>query len=456
MCISLSISAAGVASMVWSSANLAPFSHPRWSIMLRFVLLLISSVLYFSPLWAKNTPKSSSPRFRNRGLIALMVIWFVVCYAGARKFMHVPHMADPRIHPIDSLIKAASLQHDAWLKQASASKTLEEAVTEYRKRYKRHPPPGFDEWYRYATERSSLVIDDFDNLMDDLRPFWAIQPAEIRKRTKDAFVDPWNEVAQLTIRSGKAEIGPDVKPTHRWMLDGVIAMMKNYVEKIPDMDLGFNINDEPRIAIPYADFQDLLKRSAPTQPLKVAVVNEFSKDRSAGWIYSDPGDPNNLPPAIKPFEDRSFTNTFHTYGSIACPPSSPARRSHAWDTRTLCSSCLAPHSDPSGLFLTNWTLSASPCHQPDLAHLHGFYLSPAAFKPSKVLYPVFSQSKADGYADIRYPSPWNYMDKAVYAPSDNASDPAYDPPFAQKKETLFWRGATSEGLSRYGEWRGMA
>ncbi|KAI4238193.1 MAG: hypothetical protein LQ352_007891, partial [Teloschistes flavicans] len=365
-------------------------------------------------------------------------------------------MGDPRIHPIDSLINAASLQHDAWLKQASASKTLGDAVTEYKKRYKRYPPPGFDDWYRYATERSSLVIDDFDNLMDDLRPFWAIPPAEIRKRTRDAFVDPWNEVAQLTIRSGKAEIGPDVKPTHRWMLDGVIAMMKNYVEKIPDMDLGFNINDEPRIAISYTDFQHLLKESAPTEPLKAMVVNEFSKDRSAGWTYSDPGDPNNLPPSIKPFEDRSFTNTYHTYGSIACPPTSSARRSHAWDTRTLCTTCLAPHSDPSGLFLANWTLSASPCHQPDLAHLHGFYLSPAAFKPSKVLYPVFSQSKADGYADIRYPSPWNYMDKAVYAPSDNASDPTYDPPFAEKKKTLFWRGATSEGLSRYGEWRGMA
>ncbi|KAI4128827.1 MAG: hypothetical protein LQ338_002527 [Usnochroma carphineum] len=354
------------------------------------------------------------------------------------------------MHPIDGLLSAASVQHEAWLKQASASRTLSECAAEYRRRYNRNPPPGFDAWYRYATERSSIVIDDFDNLMDDLQLFWAVKPAEIRKRTYEAFGD-WNEVAKLSIRSGKAEIGPDVRPTHRWMLDGVITMMGNYIDKIPDMDLGFNINDEPRIAIPYDDLQVLHKASASAEPSKGVILNEFSKDRASSWNYSASSDINNPTP---PFTDESFLPSFHTYGSISCPPSSPARRSHLWDTRTLCTTCFAPHS--TSIFLSNWTLSASPCHQPDLAHLHGFYLSPAAFKPSRTLYPVFSQSKANGYADIRYPSPWNYIDKAVYAPSPNASHPHYDAPFAEKQETLFWRGATSEGLSRFGEWKGMA
>ncbi|KAI4181855.1 MAG: hypothetical protein L6R41_006366 [Letrouitia leprolyta] len=319
----------------------------------------------------------------------------------------------------------------------------------YRRRYKRAPPPGFDAWYRYAVERSSVIIDDFDNLMDDLQLFWALSPAEIRKRTHEACGD-WSEVALLTIRSGKAEIGPDVKPTHRWMLDGVIAMMSNYVDKIPDMDLGFNINDEPRIATPYKDLQILRRSSTITEPLKGPFINEFSHERAQGWNIST-DDPNYN---SNPFTDQSFLNSFHTYSSISCPPSSPARRSHHWDTRTLCTTCAAPHS--KGIFLSNWTLSASPCHQPDLAHLHGFYLSPAAFKPSHTLYPIFSQSKASGYADIRYPSPWNYIDKAVYAPSSNASSPFYDPPWAEKKNIMFWRGATSEGLSRFGEWKGMA
>ncbi|KAL8852848.1 MAG: hypothetical protein Q9221_002224 [Calogaya cf. arnoldii] len=280
--------------------------------------------------------------------------------------------------------------------------------------------------------------------MDDLQLFWAIKPSEIRRRTREAVSGPWNEVAEIRIRSGKAEIGPDVIPTHRWMLDGVIAMMKNYVDKIPDMDLGFNINDEPRIAISYHDLQDLLTDSTPTEPPKSNPINKTSNHRAAGWNISDASSSN------KPFIDYSFLPTFHSHGTISCHPSSFARRSHLWDTLPFCTSCSAPHS--TGLFLSNWTLSASPCHQPDLAHLHGFYLSPAAFKPSKTLYPVFSQSKAAGYADIRYPSPWNYIDKAIYRPTSEFPDP----PFADKESTLFWRGATSEGLSRFGEWKGMA
>ena len=347
-------------------------------------------------------------------------------------------------HPIDSLLSAASAQHDIWLQQASTSNSLSETVEEYKRRYKRNPPPGFGGWHRYTKERFSVVNDDFDNLMDDLQMFWAVKPSEIRRRTREALSDPWNEVAEIRIRSGKAEIGPNVKPTHRWMLDGVIAMMKDYIDKIPDMDLGFNINDEPRVAISYNDLQELHADSVPSEPPRSNPSNETSKDRAAGWNISEPSPPD------KPFIDYSFLPTFHSHGSISCHPSSFARRSHLWDTYPLCTDCFASHS--KGLFLSNWTLSASPCHQPDLAHLHGFYLSPAAFKPSKVLYPVFSQSKAAGYADIRYPSPWNYIDKAAYRPDNEHPDP----PFAKKQSTLFWRGATSEGLSRYGEWKGMA
>ncbi|KAL8732628.1 MAG: hypothetical protein Q9166_002603 [cf. Caloplaca sp. 2 TL-2023] len=408
------------------------------------VVLTISLILCIQAQSSKNRSNSPGPRMRFHGRAPFAAICLIVLIFWSWSFLRLPRHEDTRIHPIESLLSAASTQHNAWLQQASASKTLGGAVDEYKRRYERNPPPGFDAWYRYATERSSVVIDDFDNLMDDLQLFWAIKPAEIRRRNREALSDPWNEVAEIKIRAGKAEIGPDIKPTHRWMLDGVIKMMSSYIDKVPDMDLGFNINDEPRIAISYDDLQPLLKDSASIKPSKAAPLNEFSKDRSAGWNFSDTSSSD------KPFTDYSFYPTFHTHGSISCPSFSPARRSNLWDSLPLCTSCFSPHS--TSLFLSNWTLSASPCHQPDLAHLHGFYLSPAAFKPSKALYPIFSQSKAEGYADIRYPSPWNYIDKAVYAPSDTFPDP----PFAEKQDTLFWRGATSEGLSRFGEWKGMA
>lgn len=50
-----------------------------------------------------------------------------------------------------------------------------------------------------------------------------------------------------------------------------------------------------------------------------------------------------------------------------------------------------------------------------------------------------------------YPSAWNYVDKVEYAPTEDYPDP----PFEMKKTSLFWRGATSEGFSIAGNWKGM-
>ncbi|GME42269.1 hypothetical protein W97_03481 [Neofusicoccum parvum] len=68
--------------------------------------------------------------------------------------------------------------------------------------------------------------------------------------------------------------------------------------------------------------------------------------------------------------------------------------------------------------------------------------------------PIFSQSKAPGFNDIRHPSAWNYMDKAHYSPNEAFPDPAFD----EKARTLFWRGASSEGYAIEGQsgWNGMA
>lgn len=47
-------------------------------------------------------------------------------------------------HPIFQLIRDAEAAWDT--KRARASKSLDEAVAEYRRRYRRAPPLGFDKW----------------------------------------------------------------------------------------------------------------------------------------------------------------------------------------------------------------------------------------------------------------------------------------------------------------------
>lgn len=347
---------------------------------------------------------------------------------------------------VPSLIELATTQASAWEKQASLSQTLDESVSEYWRRYQLPPPPGFDAWYRYATSRNSVIIDDYDSIFDDLRPYWGISPAEIRLRTGHVISDTWNEVSEIRIRDGKGSLGPNFQPTHRWMLDSILLMIKDFSHILPDMDLAFNLNDEPRVAVPYTMMQQLEKIRSATNPAEAGsdIQHDWTAHRALQW------DPLVEMQPIQPFSDISRLNSFSS-ATVACPPTSAARNMVFWDPQPLCTSCFAPHS--LGPFLWNWTLAASPCHQPDLRNLHGFYLSPAALKISATLLPVFSQSKVAGFADILYPSPWNYVDKAVYAP-DNTTHP--DPPFAEKENMLFWRGGTSEGISRFGTWQGMA
>jgi hypothetical protein len=404
------------------------------------VAAIVLSYLALTLAWhaASVSDSTGSLRIGNLSLASPTTLRkIIVPVLLVHLYLQVPRRKVLDYHPIDVLIRESATKAATWATQATVSKTIGDAVAQYHGRYGRYPPPSFEVWYEFAKDRSSLVIDDFDDMYNDLEPFWDLDPAEIRLRTSKILSDPWNEVADIVIRSGRAEIGPKILATHHWMLEGIIAMINPFALHLPDMDLGFNINDEPRVAVPYNKKAGV--REAKTE--SGLPFNGWSGDRQDGWPLID--DP------VRPFIDRSFNKNFYDYGSVACPPNSAARRKRIWDASAFCVACAAPHSFDG--FLSNWTLSASPCHQPDLSNLHGFYLSPAAFKPSQELFPVFSQSKAHGYSDILYPSAWNYMDKAKYEPTDEHPDPS----FAQKDNTLFWRGATSEGLSRHGAWKGM-
>ncbi|KAF2171676.1 glycosyltransferase family 90 protein [Zasmidium cellare ATCC 36951] len=353
-------------------------------------------------------------------------------------------------HPIDMLIFEAQRYHHMYLDQTAVSTGLAETVTHYQERYGQQPPPGFDHWYRYATERNSTVIDSFDSIHHDLDPFYALEPQQIRHRTWEMIANQWNDVAGISIRNGQVTVAPNIVPTHRWMADGLAELIGKFAKWLPDMDLAFNLNDECRVSVPYEDVvpmrQIAQNKRLNQQQRRDDARTSFSDGRAEQWkaIAED-----EVPDS--PLEEISWQYSFHRFGSVGCPPNSPARRLRHWDVGSFCTECAYPQS--LGAFLSNWTVAGDICHQPDLADLHGLYLSPASFKGTHELYPLFSQSKANGFNDILYPSAWNYLEKAKYDPNDDNPDR----PFSEKNDTIFWRGATSEGVSQgRGQWRGMA
>lgn len=304
---------------------------------------------------------------------------------------------------------------------------------------------NFDKWYEFATKRNSVIIDDFDQIYSDLLPFRAISPARLRELTHTLATNPSNEVGAISIRNGNVHIQKDTLPTHRWMVEGAVKMMEPFVEHLPDMDLVFNLNDEPRLAVPWETLLHLREEASSSKISDKRVVrNRWSVDRKAGWKSIEPRDQNRDPL----FTDYSKSPTWDAVRHI-CPSSSPARSRSFWVKHRLCLGCIWPHS--LGQFVSNWTAAGDICHQPDLQHLHGFFISPSDAKLSTQLLPVFSQSKVQGFADILFPSPWNYVDKVTYGPSKERPDV----PYMKKEKELFWLGRTTEGYSISGEWQGM-
>ena len=90
------------------------------------------------------------------------------------------------VHPIPKLMADAQTKFKKMI--TGQSKTLADAVREYKWRYGRNPPKGFDEWFEFAKENGVKIIDEYDQLFRDLEPFWGMSGEELRRRTVQVWV----------------------------------------------------------------------------------------------------------------------------------------------------------------------------------------------------------------------------------------------------------------------------
>jgi hypothetical protein len=104
-------------------------------------------------------------------------------------------------HPISLLIAEADKRWRAY--DESRSTTFKQVVDKYRQNHGRHPPPGFDVWYKFARDRNVHNIDDFQQIMDDMRPFWAVQPRRLRRLAAHMWEDKKDGISGLHVRGGK-------------------------------------------------------------------------------------------------------------------------------------------------------------------------------------------------------------------------------------------------------------
>jgi hypothetical protein len=320
-------------------------------------------------------------------------------------------------HPLDDVITEAQEVHRARISEETTS--MSAAVSAYKHRRGRHPPPGFDTWYTRALKNQAVIVESFfDPIYEDLEPFWGMEPDRIRNSLTD-----WEWT--LRIRNGKVKNVPKGRFRSRVWGD----MIQQIAVDLPDMDVAINPLDEPRVFVPWSNIDHLVKVASLQRKRMMSLPADQMLVRQAQPYAADRG--------------QSTRHKWIKKGSLwphileTCEPSGTHAKS---DQR------ITTHN-------VNWTTSKNICANRHWAEQHGSLTKPATMDINTVLVPLFSAAKLHGSNDILLPPPSYYTDDALFTGKGWFGDGKTSIPWREKLQGLVWRGKATGGLLQDSTWR---
>ena len=343
------------------------------------------------------------------------------------------------LHPITRLMEEAD--HAFRVYEGGISTTFKQTVEKYRSKYGRHPPPGFMDWYKFARQKGVFNIDDFEQIMDDLRPFWAVEPSNIRSHAAHMWENEAHAAAGIHIRNHKI-VRTDFQ---MWRTDTMNTVIDKFIKYLPDMDIAMNRMDQPRVLVPFEELQKMLQTEQETRMMTPQAMDSFTSNQ-----------PDLLDMSI---HDQALDNStrldagwfgaagqqYMKIASLACPPQSPARRNMS----TVEADAL--YKESLGGFINNFNLSSDLCTiGPVIQNLHGMLYSSSSISASHQLVPIFGECKTNINNDILFPANMYYKhdDRYDYDPTDDLD-------WRNKTDNIIWRGVTSGGVQIAENWQTM-
>ncbi|KIL62815.1 glycosyltransferase family 90 protein [Amanita muscaria Koide BX008] len=354
--------------------------RPACLIAIAVIILVLSIRLLFAATKRATTPSKNNPplspplgkhQYLTNGLL-------LVNEDGA--------------HPIYELMARAEKEWDEKLKRAS--KTLGEAVREYRRRYRRYPPKGFDAWWKYVVEHNVQLPDEYDQIYQDLEPFWGLQPSELLKRQKE-----------LESKMESYTIGIDEEGDEISVLDYAIRE-----EKFEDLIKG------------SVEILDILSDVAEHLPPFRAVINPHDVPNQMSDYFVKSA-------ALRAARNGDYLNqarlpkVTRLGWRSACPPLSQARQ-EPFDLDS------PPARRKYKTFIYDHLRSMDPCLHPEHFYHHGQFLSHnEGPQPQPTLFPEFAYCSTMLHHNIRIPNPYSWVNDSKDADWDDKVD-----------ERLLWRG----------------
>ncbi|KAL2076100.1 hypothetical protein VTL71DRAFT_1043 [Oculimacula yallundae] len=381
----------------------------------------------------------------------VLSLFILSSYLYTREVVRLPHISKPEwwtgqdapttpkapielptpaedAHPIIELLHRAEETFDLFLSKETFN--LSVAAQAYRVRRGRQPPPGFGKWWKYAQKNKVVMVEDFwDQIYHDLDPLWALDP-------KEMLQDVRGQDRQLKIRKGQVTTQGD----HFWMPIWQ-EMVQTVGKSLPDMDIAMNSMDEPRMWVPwekmtkYIDVERSGRRIVPKEELvdKYTTFVPLAENQTVPEYHWD---------GSRPYWERLAS---------PCPPDSEARTAPVQmdfsQPPNITLNYTQPHTYKG--YVSNFTLSTSFCHQPDLQGLHGFFIESISMSSTDKLFPMFGSSKLSTNSEILVPPTMYYKGDERFTTKEAPT------PWDKKTDTLVWRGLASGGRNKEDNWKGF-
>ncbi|CAK5262218.1 unnamed protein product [Mycena citricolor] len=313
-------------------------------------------------------------------------------------------------HPIFELIASAE---ESWrAKRDRASTNFPQAVAEYKRRYKRSPPKGFDDWWIYVQENNVQLPDEYDTIYHDLEPFWGVSPGDlgvIREELEGKFDSFTLGKTEQTDRVRVLNTSLTPSRYHELLKssEGILDLLNDVAASLPPFRAVFSPHDGPNRMSDYRVLQTALKAASES---RYVSRNGFPSIYHSGW-------------------------------KAACSPDAPAAREDIDLDGEL------PEKSAGKSFVWDHRLTMDPCLHPRHFYQHGQFLSHGKGPtPQKEVIPEFSHCTSTLHHNIRIPTLYGWVDD-IYPRSD-------DPEWADKPdERLLWRGRnTGMGYSAETRW----
>ncbi|KAF7525486.1 hypothetical protein G7054_g11079 [Neopestalotiopsis clavispora] len=350
----------------------------------------------------------------------------------ADKIVPLPAWKKPDNHTISKLVDEAQQRLPRLLEKQPS--TLGDAARRYRERRGRHPPPGFDAWYKAAEKHDAVIVEEFfDRVYDDINPFWAKDPAEMR-RLAHAYPQ------RIQVRNGKVEFFKTDPEWPDWY--ELWADLMKEMSYLPDLDMAVNNLDETRILVPFEQMEEYI--AAERRSRRIFPAHEALQEYT-GYIGVD----SDSITAEQPHWIGEATK-YWDYFRATCPPDSPARKleritDYGRNVDDVYPDSPSPRYTRGG-FVSNATAARDACNQPHLRGMHGTFVQSTTMRTSTTLFPMFGGSKLPRNNEILVPGAEYLTSNEFY--SGGAAAFSQGGPWRDKKNAVMWRGAPAAGFTR--------